>query len=95
MNAPNGEISYLETHFLIVEFIVAKRKDIDLLPASEIKTAYEDGGTKGLWPLAQQWTDEFEERYKGEDWEELDFYDTIEAFCEEKNNEQINFNNYD
>lgn len=95
MKAPNGNTSYLETFFEIVSFVTLKREAIELLPDCEIKKTQNERGTGGFYELAEDWADEFEERHKAEDWAELDFFETIEAFCEEKNNEQINFNNHD
>ncbi len=88
----NGFESWTETYFLIVEFIVLERnkiintnkEKIDV-STNEIAQTLESQGTTGLWQLAVNWANEFEKSHENEDWEDRDFYETIEAFCETKN----------
>lgn len=91
-NFTNGFVSWTETYFMIVEFIVLERtKFVDDVMnknnyfTDEIKQIYASQGTTGLWELAVNWTNEFEKTYENEDWEERDFYETVDAFCETKN----------
>jgi hypothetical protein len=91
-NFVNGFVSWTETHFLITEFIVLQRaKFIDDVmnkydySTDAIKQAFSTQGTTGLWQLSTDWTNEFEKKYENENWEEKDFYETVDAFCEMKN----------
>jgi len=52
---------------------------------SEVKTVQSLHGHMALCELAKEWTTEFEDRYKDQDWEDLDWYDTLEEFFESKN----------
>lgn len=82
---------YLETHYLIVEFI---EETLNLYfdcnnafyeVESYITKDYTQRGTGSKFEMARQWTDEFQEKYKDEDWLENDWYDTLEVFLNEKN----------
>lgn len=78
----NGFTSWQETHFEIVDFITFIRKADKL--TGEVKKRQEQQGTGGLYELAEEWTDEFEELHKGREWDG-DFFDEIEEFCDLKN----------
>lgn len=82
----NGFDSWSETHFEVTDFIVTIRNTSNI-PNGIIKDIQESQGTAGLWELAVQWTDEFENLNKGRNWEDGDFYDEIEEFCKIKNKE--------
>lgn len=42
-------------------------------------------GAEGRFILAKKWTNEFEEKYKNEDWGiDIDYYDTLDEFLENK-----------
>jgi hypothetical protein len=80
---PNGFDSWMDTHFEVVQHIT-----ITLGHEGEdnlARRAQEADGHGGLWQLAEELTDEFEAKWKGEHWGmEREFYDTIEEFLEEK-----------
>jgi hypothetical protein len=82
-NFVNGFTSWTETYFLIVEFIILERDKVDYF--GEVKETHEKQGTGGLWELAVKWANEFENLYQDEEWEEKDYFETIENFCETKN----------
>jgi hypothetical protein len=82
-NFVNGFTSWTETYFLIVEFIVLERDDENC--DGEIKNTHESQGTGGLWELAVEWANEFEKLHQGEEWEEKDYFEEIELFCQTKN----------
>jgi len=52
---------------------------------SQVKITQDIAGHSGLMELAKDWTIQFEEIHKSHNWEELDFYETIEAFFNSKN----------
>lgn len=81
---PNGFQSWRETHYLIVEFFTQCIKNEE---AGIIKDTSETEGTPGLFSLAAEWTNEFEKIYEGQDWSELEYYETAEDFCTQKNKE--------
>lgn len=74
--------SWHETHFEISVFIY---KQGERNKSNYIKLMQGGEGIASLWELAKKWTDEFEQQYRDTVWgEDLDYYDTIEAFLEEK-----------
>lgn len=78
---------YLETHFDVVEFITEHltiwEGDDDW---SVIFKKYREQGSGGMYLLAKQWTDDFQEKYQNIVWgEELEYYDTLEEFLTNKN----------
>lgn len=76
---PNGFLSWQETHFEVVSAIslqAKKDKPCDII--SEIK---ESQGTGGLYELAEELTDKFENIHKDRDWDD-EFFDAIEAFLD-------------
>lgn len=79
-----GFTSWQNTHFEIVDFIVHHR---DVKMTGEIEQSHASQGTPALWDLAVQWANEFEQKYKDEDWQELDYYEEVEKFCKLKNEE--------
>ena len=86
---PNGFYSWSETHYGVVEEITKQWLDPDNI-AEIIEQTQEREGHKGLWELAIKLTDEFELKFKGEKWEEKDYYDEIDAFLKEKLVPQVN-----
>jgi hypothetical protein len=80
----NGFTSWHETHFEVVDFLTRERlKEPMEGKALEVQ---ESQGTGGFYELAEQWTDEFELKYKGVEWGvELEYFDTIEEFLKIKN----------
>jgi hypothetical protein len=86
MKFTNGFTSWQETHFEIVEFITTQRQSDKL--SGKIKEIHELQGTGGFYELAEDWTNEFELKYKDVMWgEELEFFETMEEFLNEKNNQ--------
>lgn len=88
---PNGFTSWMETHHEVVEYITNFIDSFEIpedeLPQSEIKAARDANGTTGLYEVAENWTDEFENINKGRDWDG-EFMDEINTFCISKNNSQ-------
>ena len=77
----NGFENWHETHFEIVSAI-ALSLDKDLFK-SEISKIYEDQGRGGMYELARDLTNKFEEEFKGVLWgEELEYFTEIEKFIE-------------
>ena len=45
----------------------------------------EQDGAEGRFNLAKEWTNEFQEKFKNENWGvEIDYYDTLDEFLENK-----------
>jgi hypothetical protein len=79
---PNGFESWAETHYEMVQAITIEwMKDS---PSGIVADRQDIEGHGGLYELAQEWTDEFENKYKDVDWDG-EFYDTIQSFIESKN----------
>ena len=79
----NGFNSWQETHFEVVSYINYElSKDV---PSGVIGDTYEASGTGGMYELAENWTDEFEEMFDSEDWTERDYFETIHEYCKTKN----------
>lgn len=77
-NFPNGFTSWQETHYEVVQaiaYIISEAK-------TSLAVACADGQA-GLYELAEDLTDEFEKQYEDHAWDG-DFYDTIEAWLNEK-----------
>ena len=80
---------YLEVHFDIAEFIT---EHLSLYGSDDnwsiILKRYEEQGRGGMYQLAQEWTDIFMRDYDGINWgEEVEYYDVMEMFLKDKNNE--------
>lgn len=76
---PNGLTSYLETHFEVVSHLKIGVEQ----EGSALAEYYQKTGTGGLYELAKEYTDEFEQKNKGREWDG-EFFDEIEAFVKEK-----------
>jgi hypothetical protein len=82
---PNGFTSWQETHYEIVYQIAASfYRNPDRESYGEIKAVHDATGTGGLYELAEQWTNEFETKNKGREWDG-EFFDEIEEFFAEQN----------
>ena len=82
----NGFTSWQETHFEVVNFISLECQKSEM--TGNILATQEYQGTGGLYELAENWTDEFESKYAGITWgEEMEYFETIEAFLLLKNTE--------
>lgn len=79
----NGFTSWHETHFQIVEAIsVIRFRGIGT--HGIVKTIQEEKGHSGFFEFAKTLTDEFEKKHIGANWDEMDWYDTIDLFIKEK-----------
>lgn len=79
---PNGFKSWQETHYEVAAFIDANSGHTG---DNEICAMRVQLGTKALVDLAENWTDEFENKFKGTAWgAELEYYDEIESFLDSK-----------
>jgi len=76
----NGKTSYLETHCLICMEIAGQR-DNELSIAGERELSQ---GTGGIFELAEELTDEFENLHLNEDWVDKDYFDEIDSFLKSK-----------
>lgn len=74
---------YLETHFEMVKAII-EEDQLDNL-CGLVYERRRDYGYGGLYELAKELTDEFQEKHKGRVWDG-DFADEIESFLNEKLN---------
>lgn len=82
---PNGFESWAETHHEIVQYITMNEEVANaVFTPNVVSKIRDDMGTGGLYELAMQWTDEFEEQNKGRDWDG-DFFDRLEDFLSDKN----------
>lgn len=76
---PNGFDNWQETHFEIVKAIFQNEET-----SFVIQDAIEKLGTGGLYELAKDMTTEFEREYESRDWDDGDYFDTVEEFINEK-----------
>jgi hypothetical protein len=82
MIAPNGQVSWLETHHEVVSRIaLAMSQDT---PCWALEEVYSSQGTKALYTLGVQWTNEFEAAFPEDCWEDLEFMEEVEAFMDRK-----------
>lgn len=81
---PNGFSSWQETHYEVVAHITTTMD----MAYTMANTTQETQGTGGLYELAESLTDEFEDHYKGFEWDG-EFFDTISGFLEEKDRPSI------
>jgi len=78
--------SYLETFFEITTFInnhlnfIFENDEVE----SAIRDMFDTQGTGGMYEIAEEWTDEFEELNKDREWDG-EFFDEVEDFCRKKN----------
>lgn len=81
---PNGFTSWMETHHEVVTFIAEQRVKVSVSD-NEINETADMHGTTGLYRLAEEWTDEFEDKFNDHDWSEGEnFFDEIETFLNNK-----------
>ena len=79
----NGFDSWQETHFEVVSYINTELSKDN--PSGVIGDTYEMHGTGGIYFLAENWTDQFEQMFEGEDWAEKEFFEVIYEYCKTKN----------
>lgn len=78
---PNGIENYLETHFEIVQAITLEYMNPE--PRGRVQEEHDERGHGGLYMLAEELTDKFEQQYRNVQWgEDLDWFDTLEVFIE-------------
>lgn len=80
---PNGWTSWQETHFEVVSHVASSSDREGTLAFQRSQQQ----GMGGLWELAQELTDEFENLHKGNEWEEGKWLETIWEFLEAKDKE--------
>lgn len=79
MKPVNGLTSWHETHYEVVDEMTRRlHKDEDC--TQPISKFVEQNGRGGLYELAEELTDEFEEKFKDYEWDG-EFFDEIENFC--------------
>lgn len=76
---PNGFNSWIETHFEIVEHLTLTSEDEDSIGYKR----REEQGLGGVYELAEELTDEFEQANAGVLWDG-EFLDAIASFLKEK-----------
>ena len=80
---PNGFISWQETHFEVIQAITQEWLKDE--PEGLVAERQEEQGHGGLYELATELTDEFEELNKDVLWgEDKEYFDEIEKFLDEK-----------
>lgn len=72
-----------ETYYLVAEFIITERNRAKA--SGEVEKMQNSFGTSGMFSLAKSWTNEFQELHKNDFLDDLDFYDEVEKFCNNKN----------
>lgn len=74
--------NYLETFFEVSAALTLAMKEQN---SPRVGEAYEVQGHPALYDLAIELTDKFQEKHKDTEWGiDLDFIDTIDAFCHEE-----------
>ena len=81
-NFPNGFSSWQETHFEIVQAITLEHTQDKR--TGLVAYRHEAQGIGGLYELAEEMTDLFEAIHEGEEWSEMGYLETLEAFIDEK-----------
>lgn len=76
---PNGFTSWIETFYEVVAHIQIT-KEIEGSIANE---RVSQQGTGGIYELAQEWTDEFETKNQGREWDG-EFFDEVHDFLNAK-----------
>lgn len=71
---------YLETHYEMVSKIEEQLSE----ESGFAFDIYEKEGRGGMWLLAKELTDEFQELHKDNDWVEKNFFDELDLFWEKK-----------
>lgn len=76
---PNGFESWHETHYEVVAHIEATKH----IEGSSANLRMENGGTGGLYLLAQEWTDGFEKLHVGREWDG-EFFDELAEYLDKQ-----------
>jgi len=77
----NGFTSWQETHYEVVQAITKELTKVDT--ENIVLQIYDEQGHGGLYELAEELTDEFEETNIGRQWSG-DFFDEIDSFLNNK-----------
>lgn len=79
----NGFLSWAETHYEVTEYISRHHTRHTQFAF----TVHNVVGTYGLYELAEQWTDEWENNHVGVKWDDdnRDYWTEIEAWLKTKN----------
>lgn len=85
---PNGFSNWAETHHEICAYITNVMDEEDPKPCS-ITKRYEQQGIGGMYELGEEWTDEFETKFKDVEWgtdNGLEYWlEELISFCDQKN----------
>lgn len=79
---PNGFVSWTETHHEIVE-IVSWAMSNDNYP-EYLQDALYKNGKGGIWELCTNWAFEFEVLHANTNWEDAEWFDTLEEWVLKK-----------
>lgn len=81
LSFPNGFSDWHETHFEIVQAIALEMMKDE--PSGIAAERHEQQGHGGLYELAKELTDKFEEEFKDIEWGlDLEYFDKIEEFIQ-------------
>ncbi|MEK6829827.1 MAG: hypothetical protein AABY15_06940 [Nanoarchaeota archaeon] len=78
----NGFHSWRDTFFEMVQAITIEW--VKPNPKGLVKEYHDEQGHAGLYDLAEMLADKFEKQFKGEKWEEKDYWEEIEAFVKKE-----------
>lgn len=87
MEFPNSFENWYESFFEVTTYIEERLRFYDNNDGNEVEEIHrrvESEGRGGLYLLAKEWTDEFEELNKGREWDG-EFFDEIDEFLIKKN----------
>jgi len=77
---PNGFSSWQETHYEVVQAITIEHMQDKR--TGLVAYRHEAQGIGGLYELAEELTDEFEALHYNEEWAEIRYLETLEAWLE-------------
>lgn len=79
---PNGFDDWHETHYQMVSAIEREMSKTE--PTGRVNDVHLAEGHGGLFTLAKELTDEFEQQYIRQDWIDKEWWDTIDEFIKKK-----------
>lgn len=77
---PKGKSEWAETHYNVVAFIENELS----YPDSTITKKMEEAGRGRMWEMAEEWTDQFEQENKNEEWTDRDYFEELDKFFDKK-----------
>lgn len=83
IDAPNGLLSWVETHHEIVSRINFEILSDNRVSDKMLDVVRKEGRT-ALYPIGIQWANEFEKKFAGETWVDKEWFDELDKFLEEK-----------